>query len=297
MLTRRTFAGASGAGFISAALATHPSTTNAAPSPISELPTDPAEQNKAFVKMIGSTAEDRVIWKSRGVIYAVQPDGITPLYGMRGSEQTWWRQLDDTTYVGYPSTVSFFTDLDSDEFIDEMVNPITNETIEMPASFIRHKEGLIYTPTGRYYATMKEKFPDHYPDKPLDLNWSLDGDQVRLQGSSRFPPVLRQPNREASTIFAKASEMFDPDVSRAYALSSGWNIMAWSLFLNMGDIEGHLIWHFDAVKVASVDELDDDYLSRARALTDRFDESPETDEGPTFFQRILSAQEEGRVIR
>ncbi len=296
MLTRRALVGAGSLGVLTAAASKAPFAFTSV-SPVSELPSDPAEQNKAFVKMIGSTGEDRVIWKSRGVIYAVQPDGIVPLHGMRGTEQTWWRQVDDTTYVGYPSTLSFFTDLDSDEFINEMKNPITNETIELPASFIRHKEGLIYTPNGRYYATMKEKFPEHYPDKPLDLNWSLDGDQIRLQGSSRFPPILRQPNREASTIFANASEVFDPGMTRAYAVSSGWNIMAWSLFLNMGDIPGHLIWHFDAVKVDSVDDLDDDYLARARAHTDRFDESPETDEGPTFFQRILSAQEEGKVIR
>ena len=36
-----------------------------------------------------------------------------------------------------------------------------------------------------------------------------------------------------------------------------------------------------------VEELDEDYLLRARAHSDRFDISPEMDEGPSFFERIL----------
>ena len=76
MLTKRTLLGAGSLGAVAAASSP---LAFASTSPVAELPTDPAEQNKAFVKMIGSTAEDRVIWKSRGVIYAVQPDGIIPL--------------------------------------------------------------------------------------------------------------------------------------------------------------------------------------------------------------------------
>ena len=55
----------------------------------------------------------------------------------------------------------------------------------------------------------------------------------------------------------------------------------------MGDSQGATNWHFDAVKIASEADLDPDYLERAKAHTKLFDVSPEFDEGPSFFERIL----------
>ncbi|MEQ9446862.1 MAG: hypothetical protein RJS98_14955, partial [Rhodospirillaceae bacterium] len=76
---------------------------------------------------------------------------------------------------------------------------------------------------------------------------------------------------------------------RASGVSSGWNIMAGSRtpYTELGIPPGNVNWHFDAVKIDDVDQLDEDYLVRARAHSDRFDVSPELDEGPSFFERIL----------
>ena len=60
--------------------------------------------------------------------------------------------------------------------------------------------------------------------------------------------------------------------------------------MEMGDAPGHVIWHFDAVKLTNVEQLDRDYLQRARALTPLFDKSPQFDDGHSFFERILSAR-------
>jgi hypothetical protein len=58
----------------------------------------------------------------------------------------------------------------------------------------------------------------------------------------------------------------------------------------MGDAPGHVIWHFDGVKLQNVEQHDADYLQRARAYTPLFDQSPKVDEGPSFFERILTRQ-------
>jgi len=249
------------------------------------LPLDPVAQNRAYVKMIGSTAPERVIFKTRGVVYAVEPSGVTALFGIRGAEQSWWRPLDDGSFHSFTGVLTFYTDLETGDFIDNFDNPLTGENVVLTPSFIRHKEGVIYTPQGHYFPSMKKLFPDFYKDKPLKLDWVRDGDRIRLHGSANLPPSLPQPNQESASIFADASEVLDPSLSRANATSSGWNIMAWARYLNMGARPGHLIWHFDALKVDNPDDLGLDYLTRGRAFTDRFDESPETDEGLTFFER------------
>jgi hypothetical protein len=256
------------------------------------LPEDPAEQNRALVRMFGTSGSEPCVWSTRGKIFAVKPDRVAALYGMQGSESAWWRQTDDATWVRYSSTVSFFTDLETGEFIDSFKSPLNEETVTLPPSFIRHKEGEWYTPTGHYYGSMKRVFPDHYPDKPLSLDWSLDGDDIRTRSGSNFPPILPQPSLEFVTNFSNASEVFDQEVTTPTGRTAGWNIFSGERppYSTLGVLPGHVIWHFDAVKVSGFDDLDPAYREKANALTANFEKSPEFDEGPSFFERILKAR-------
>lgn len=285
--SRRSFA--AGTAGVAVGLGT-PSQGKAA---VTALPTDPVEQLHAMVKMMGTQAEERVVWKTKGKIFAIRPDDVVLLYGMRGSESTWWRQKDDTTYVRYNSTMSFFTDPVTDEFIDEFTSPLNSETIILSPSYIRHKEGEWFTPMGTYYGSMKKAFPEKYKDEPLRMDWTLDGDVIRRQEGDNFPPIIPQPSIEYASMFSWASEVFDPDVQRASGVSCGWNIMAGSRtpYMELGVPPGNVNWHFDAVKLDDVEQLDQDYLLRARAHSDRFDLSPELDEGPSFFERILALRQ------
>ena len=285
-ISRRKF-GSSAAFISSAAVAS--SLTSFGNAQINQLPSDPKEQLIAMVKMMGTMAEERVVWKTKGKIFAILPDDVILLYGMRGSESTWWKQIDDETFVRYNSTMSFFTDPITDEIIDEFKSPINGNTIKLPVSYIRHKEGEWFTPMGVYYGSMKRVFPDHYKDKPLQLDWTLDNDIIRRQDGDNFPPIIPQPSMEYVSFFTRASEIFDTSLARADSVSAGWNIMAGSRspYKELGIPPGNVNWHFDAVKIKDVEELDEDYLLRARAHSDRFDISPEMDEGPSFFERIL----------
>ena len=255
---------------------------------VTSLPTDPTEQLYALVRMMGTMAEERLVKKTRGKIFAIQPDKVVLLYGMRGSESTWWRQVDDTTFVRFNSTMSFFTDPETGAFVDSITSPLNGETIDLGPSYIRHKEGEWITSMGMYYGSMKSVFPESYPEEPLALDWTLDGDIIRKQDGDSFPPILPEPSIEYASTFALASEVFDTSVTRAQSWSAGWNIMAGGRtpFKELGVLPGHVNWHFDAVKLNDVEELDADYLALARAHSDRFDISPELDEGPSFFERI-----------
>ncbi len=139
---------------------------------------------------------------------------------------------------------------------------------------------------------MKRVFPDHYPDEPLTLDWSLDADTIRIRSGSNFPPILPQPSLEYVTSFADASEVFDDDVVTPVGRTAGWNIFSGVRppYSDLGVLPGHTIWHFDAVKVGSFDDLDPVYREKANALTERFEKSPQFDEGPSFFERIIKAR-------
>ena len=255
-----------------------------------DLPSDPAKQNEAYVKILGRTITGRVVKKTRGIVMAVRSDAIVPLYGFRNSESAWWRQIGPASWVRFPSVLSFFTDLETDSFIDTFTSPFNGKTVTLTPSYIRHKEGELFTPTGHYYGSMKKAFPDRYPDKPLALNWTRDGNDIRLQRSSNFPPMIPQPSLESVSFFADAREVFDPYLYDAHYRSAGWNIFSGTRapYEELGILPGHAIWHYDAVKLDSVDDCDADYLERARAYTPLFDQSPELDEGPSFFERLMA---------
>lgn len=255
-----------------------------------DLPADPAAQNEAYVKILGRTDGGRVVKKTRGIIMALRNDGVVPLYGFRNSESAWWRQIGEASWVRFPSILSFFTNLETDTFIDSFTSPFNGNTVTLTPSFIRHGEGEVFTPSGHYYGSMKKVFPERYPDKPLQLNWTRDGDDIRLQRSSNFPPVITEPSLESVSFFASAREVFDPDITDAHYRSAGWNLVSGTRppYRELGVLPGHAIWHYDAVKLNSVDECDADYLERARAYTPLFDQSPELDEGPSFFERLMA---------
>ena len=90
-ISRRKF-GSSAAFISSAAVAS--SLTSCGNAQIKTLPSDPKDQLIAMVKMMGTMAEERVVWKTKGKIFAILPDDVILLYGMRGSESTWWKQID-----------------------------------------------------------------------------------------------------------------------------------------------------------------------------------------------------------
>jgi hypothetical protein len=256
------------------------------------LPTDPKGILDAMVRIFGSSGPKRVTWKTRIKVYAVQPGGVVPLVGLRGSESGWWTKKDDSTWIRYSSTLSFFEDLETGKFIDEFRNPLNGHVSKVGVSFIRHKEGEYFTTMGEYYGSMKKAFPDSYPEEPLHADWDMDAGIVRMRGTSNFPPILKQPTKENATLCVRAAELFDPRIETPTSTVTGWNIRPWEPWLGMGDAPGHVIWHFDGVKLTDAELLDKDYLERARAHTPLFDKSPQFDEGPSFFERVI--QNRGR---
>lgn len=274
-----------GTGIAGAALA--PAPAEAARRTRDSLPTDPKEILDAVVRIYGTSGKGRVTWKTKIVVYAVQPGGVVPLVGLRGSESAWWTKVDDSTWVRYSSTLSFFEDLESGQFIDEFRNPLNGHVSKVGVSFIRHKEGEYRTTMGEYYGSMRKAFPQSYPEEPIKPSWNLDAGIVRLRGRSNFPPILRQPTLETATLSVRADELFDPKVETPPGTTAGFNVRPWEPWLGMGDAPGHVIWQYDGVKLTDVEKLDADYLARARAHTPLFDKSPQFDEGPSFFERVI----------
>lgn len=287
-LGRRDFAllaAAFGAGIAPAARADVQASSGAA------LPSDPAAQNAARVRILGRTDDGQSIWSQASRIYAVLPDGTVPLLQSVGAARAWWRRVDETTYHMFPSTIGWWVDPDSGAPLEAFDNPVTGRRVALSPLINRRQDGEVFTPTGSYYPLSRQRFPEIYDDAPLALDWTLAGDTIRMMRVENFAPAIARAMYETATFFAPAAQALDPALAFAPAQRTGWFVSSrFSRWLDMDDVEGVMLWHFEGVKLSGLDDLDPDYLARARSLGDSFDRSPELDEGPDYIRRVQEAE-------
>lgn len=253
---------------------------------IDQLPSDPKAQNEAKVRILGRTDEGESVWQSSSTIYALTDGGVIPLLKTEGGQRSWWKREDDTIFRRYSSSLSYFVDPNTNEFIEDFVNPITGRTTPLISTVQRRQDGEVFTPDGSYFPISKDRFPEMYETKPLELDWRLDNDTIRLLLTENFAPVAPQPIYEVHTYFSPASEALDVSRTTARATSSGWYTGKFSRWLDMADVDGYMIWHFEGTKLNTVDDLDPKYVQRARAKADNFDTSPEFDSGLSYIEKV-----------
>ena len=273
-------------GALGIGASTLPNWAQPAAAKVSTLPESPEDQVKAKVRILGRVDDGESVWQSSSRLFALTDDGVVPLLHTRGGQRSWWHNEGDGVYRRYPSSLSYFVDPVTGDFIDEFVNPITGRTTPLVSTMQRRQDGEVFTPMGSYFPISRQRFPDMYEDKPVSLDWRLDNDTIRLFLTENFAPVAPQPIYEVHTYFAPVEEALSESHTSARATSSGWFTGKFSRWLDMADVDGYLIWHFEGTKLNSIDDLDVAYVDRARALSDVFDVSPEFDEGPSYIDSV-----------
>ena len=251
-----------------------------------ELPTDPVKQNAAKVRMLGRTDEGESFWQGASRIFALTPDGVTPLLESRGGQRSWWRPDGQGVYHCFPSSINFFVDPHTGAFIDAFENPLTGRTVRLEPTVQRRQDGEVFTPNGSYFPVTRERFPEMYEDKPLNLEWRVDNGSIRLFEIDKFAPLAPQPIFETHTCFAPAHIALDDSAAESPAMRTGWFVGSFSRWLDMADVEGYMVWHFESTKVFALEDLGADYIAHARARTALFDISPEFDEGPGYLDTV-----------
>lgn len=282
-LRRRTFIAGSG-------LLLGLSAGTAASRPAPRLPKQPQAQNRALVRVIGNTDDRQSFWRGDSTIYAYTPDGVIPLLKTVSGERSWW-QRDGENHVRYSASITRFFDPSTEKPIERFVNPFTERPVNLEVRVMRRQGGEVFTPNGSYFRLSRSRFPDMYTDAPLQLDWTASDSMLRISRIENFAPVVKRSMYEVRTYFAPVEEALDENISSASAASAGWFTSSYSPWLDMAEVPGHMIWHFESVKVNSLDDFGDEFLSWARAKEPRFDQSPEHDKGPGYIDKVSADQE------
>ncbi|NND37797.1 MAG: DUF1838 family protein [Gammaproteobacteria bacterium] len=255
-LTRRTLL--SGIGALGLGAIVHARETNIEPG-VAWLPGNPSDHWRHLVRMQMSTRSEDVPWWYTGRIYAQVGDQAPQhLLNLEGTEIYWVRELPDGAFSISGRTLTFFRDKDSGDMLREFANPFTGKTVSVQANRLGGRDGSIYAEAGWRFT--KPPMAQETPN-PWRFEWHRSGDLAWFT-SSRFSRVLPQPWLESMTVFCPVGALLDPDRHNLPTHFTSTYLSPWPRWLEMGDRPGHLVWHSSGKKLASSDEIPDEYRRR-----------------------------------
>lgn len=221
----------------------------------------PKEQLDLYVKMTGSLDEVDCPWWYFGVIVGVTPDGGSrELFRYEGMEIIRFSQ-DGEGYRQTGSTLTFLRDRESGAYIREWENPYTGKTVAVKPNRLGGSQGMAWQPDGVWWIGMEEMFEK----KPFKLNVAQHQDELWVYKDRLYPPMVDPLLSESSFTGASISEALDPDVRRCKARFSSTFIAPFWDWMEMPDGWGAMIWQANGWKLESVDDLPDEYRTRAEA--------------------------------
>ncbi len=226
------------------------------------LPGAPGQQWRNLVRMQMSTRSEDVPWWYTGRVYAqVGERAPEHLFNLEGTEIYWTRALADGSFAISGRTLTFFRDRDSGKMLREFENPLTGRTTGVGANRLGGQDGSSYSAAGWRFAS--ESAADGAPHA-WQVEWHRAGDLAWFT-SSRYSRRFPQPWLESMTVFCDVESLLDPGQANLPSHFTSTYLSPWLPWLEMGERQGHLVWHSSGKKLASIDEIPDEYRRRAEA--------------------------------
>jgi hypothetical protein len=221
---------------------------------------DPITALRTHVKMVGSLGQATVYSFMRLNIYADLGEGnFVPFFTMNNILVDYWQPKGDNQHEMRKYEVGFYTRYDSQEPLEEFVNPVTGRT-----SAIHHFRlgpvPRLYTPTG--------VIAMGYTPKLLPIE--VIGDRVFLatQSIESRPDMLDSTRTSYTNSFmtmsASLADITDPTVLSAPVHLQLQNKNRWAPWMGMEDRPGGTVARGFGGKVESLDALPKSVIDGAR---------------------------------
>jgi hypothetical protein len=222
--------------------------------------TDPRTSLRTHVKMVGSLGKATVFSFMRLNIYADLGEGnFVPFFTMNNILVDYWQPKGDDQHEMRKYEVGFYTRFDSQEPLEEFLNPVTGKT-----SAIHHFRlgpvPRLYTPSGVIAMGYT----------PILLPIEVIGERVFLATQSiESRPDMVNPGRTSytnsfMTMSASLADIIDPAVLSAPVHVQLQNKNRWAPWMGMEDRPGGTVARGFGGKVASLDALPKTVIEGAR---------------------------------
>jgi hypothetical protein len=210
----------------------------------------------AMLRLQGRLDNRDALWWYFGGIYGLVPgQAPVPLVRYEGLEIIRLTATGGGEYAATGVTTSFFLGWRDREPLTTFANPVSGRRNTVQPNLIGGKPGM----AAAYYSPRGVR-PGRTPvagwrPEGLHLAWNFFGDDLWLSHDRTYPPGLPQPMGEASVMRARRADLFDLARDFVPAGFSSTYFAPWPAWMDLKDQPGHVVWHADGVKLASVDDL------------------------------------------
>ncbi len=224
------------------------------------LQLDPVEQFRQVMRLQRSlTDADDILHWYHFIMFAVTPDQPTvPVVRWEGIELSRHERTGDNRYRMHGHNLSYPRHLDTGEFVDEVLNPLTRQRVPIGPMRLTEDPGLFRSPEGTLTLDRIGQ-----PPKPDYRMLRREGAFVKVD-TIRVPPATwPKPFIEGGTEGAPAELFDDPSQLWLPTQVSGAYVFPWPTWMQMGDAPGHMLGIWSGHKLRSVEDLPDEFRRRA----------------------------------
>ena len=135
---------------------------------------------------------DVLLWYTFTVLIVAEGHKTVPFVRHEGIELSHHRKVGELLYRAHGHNASYPRDLNTGEFVDAALNPVTQQTVAVPPTILTVDPGVLYSPEG--------KRPLNREDGTFPLRYSLfrvEDDLVKCEEIRVPPDVWPQPFVEA----------------------------------------------------------------------------------------------------
>ena len=221
---------------------------------------DPVAKLHARLRVERNLAEESftLTWYHWIVFVVPAKSAPIPMVRYEGIEYSLLRHLGNNNFRIQAHNLSYPRDLNSGEFINEVHNPVTGETVAIGPSIITTDPGVVHNPDGFRNVNGDGSYHKNY------AMFRLEDELLKKDSVRGVPPETPFTLQENSCAWVPFDEFTNPTINSLPAHFVGGYLYNYPRWLNMGDHSGNMYAMFDGKKIYSVEELPNEFLDRAR---------------------------------
>jgi len=175
-----------------------------------------------------------------------------------GIEFSRHEKIAENRYRLHGHNLSFPRDINTGEFVDSVLNPVTRKSVVVPPMALTGDPGMVRSPAGVISLDKPSAAPR--PDYKM---LRREGGFVKVD-AIRVPPDTWPVTFLEMGFESSPAALFD-DPTQAWLPSdvSGAYVFPWPKWMEMGDAPGHMFAAWSGYKLRSIDELPAEFRERA----------------------------------
>lgn len=223
---------------------------------------DPVEKLRQEMRIYRDLKDeaDVLLWYHWTAFVVAEGRKVVPLLRHEGIEFSHHRKIGENLYRAHGHNLSYPRDLNTNAFIDRLVNPITGREVAAPPTVLTEDPGMLYSPQGK--RPLNRKSNEFTPRFSL---FRIEADMVKVEEIRVPPDNWVTPFIESSHNWAPRKDFDNQRITGLPMETAGLYVFPFPRWLEMGDVKGHMVGYWSGRKLGGVQQLPREFYERTMA--------------------------------